>query len=74
MKQDRHLTYEDRCQIDALLRRGISQAKIPRDLAVHRSTVSRELRRNSGKTGIIITGLKRGLKSGSASDTAGHGR
>lgn len=51
MKKDRHLTYEDRCQIHALLRRGFAQSEIARDLGVHRSTICRELRRNSGKTG-----------------------
>jgi len=34
-----------------LRRRGVSQAGIACDIAVHRSTISRELRRNSGKTG-----------------------
>lgn len=51
MKQHRHLTYEDRCQIQALLKRGISCAGIARDLGVHRSTIGRELRRNSRETG-----------------------
>jgi IS30 family transposase len=51
MTKDRHLTYEDRCQIHALLKRGFLQSEIADDLGVHRSTISRELRRNSGKTG-----------------------
>jgi IS30 family transposase len=51
MKKDRHLTYEDRCQIHALKKRGFSQSDIAWDIAVHRSTISRELRRNSGETG-----------------------
>lgn len=47
----RRLTYEDRCQIAALLKRGISKAAVARDIGVHRSTISREIRRNGGKTG-----------------------
>ena len=33
------------------MKRGLSQTAIAYDIAVHRSTISRELRRNSGKTG-----------------------
>jgi transposase, IS30 family len=51
MTIDHHLTYEDRCQIHALKKRGISQTGIARDIAVHRSTICRELRRNSMSTG-----------------------
>jgi IS30 family transposase len=51
MKKNRHLTYEDRCQIHALLKRGFAQTEIARDIAVHRSTICRELRRNAGRTG-----------------------
>jgi transposase, IS30 family len=51
MKKDRHLAYEDRCQIHALLKRGYSHAEIAWDIAVHRTTIWRELRRNSGTTG-----------------------
>ena len=54
MKTHRHLTYSDRCQIYALLKRGISRADIARDIGVHRSTISRELRRNLQPTAIII--------------------
>jgi len=46
-----HLSYEDRCQIAALLKRGVSQADIARDIGLHRSTICRELQRNSQKTG-----------------------
>lgn len=46
-----HLTYEDRCQIKALLRRGFSKAQIAKDLGVHRSTVGREIRNKSCATG-----------------------
>jgi IS30 family transposase len=51
MKKDRHLTYEDRCQIHALKKRGFSLSDFAWDIAVHRSSISRELRRNSGATG-----------------------
>jgi len=51
MRSYRHLTYEERCQICVLLKRGISQTEIARELGVHRSTISRELQRNSMKTG-----------------------
>ena len=43
-----HLTYEERCQIYALMQSGLSQAAIARQLGVHRSTIKRELDRNTG--------------------------
>ena len=46
-----HLTYEQRCQIYALLQSAHSQADIARQLGVTRSTVSRELARNAGARG-----------------------
>jgi transposase, IS30 family len=46
-----HLTYEKRCQICALKQRGDSLAQIARQLQIHKSTVSRELRRNSDQKG-----------------------
>ena len=45
------LTYEQRYQIYALLKIGQTQAEISRCLGVHRSTISRELRRNIGGRG-----------------------
>jgi len=42
------LTYEERCQIYALMQSGLSQAAIGRQLGVHRSTIKRELDRNTG--------------------------
>ena len=51
MKSNCHLTYEKRCQIHALKKRGISQTAIARDIAAHRSTICRELRRNGSSTG-----------------------
>jgi transposase, IS30 family len=43
-----HLTYEDRCQIFALLKNSMSKNMIAKQLRVNRSTISRELRRNKG--------------------------
>lgn len=51
MRSYRHLTYEERCQICVLVKRGVSQTEIAREIGVHRSTISRELRRNSRDTG-----------------------
>lgn len=51
MKRYKQLTYEQRCQIDALKKRGDSQAAIAAALGVSQSTISRELRRNQGRRG-----------------------
>ena len=40
------LSYRERCRIEDLLDAGWSQAAIARDLGRHRSTISREVRRN----------------------------
>jgi len=45
------LTYEQRYLIYKLLKIGFSQAEIAQQIGVHRSTISRELRRNTGKRG-----------------------
>jgi len=45
------LTREQRYQIKALLSMGHTQADIARAVGVHRSTISRELRRNRGQRG-----------------------
>jgi transposase, IS30 family len=45
------LTYEQRYLIYELLKTGYTQTKIARSIGVHKSTVSRELKRNSGKRG-----------------------
>ena len=46
-----HLQYDARCQISALLKSGMTQSAIANQLSVHRSTISRELKRNKGKRG-----------------------
>ncbi|MBM3198890.1 MAG: IS30 family transposase [Chlamydiae bacterium] len=46
-----HLTYSQRCQIFILKERGESISEIARQLGVHRSTVSRELRRGKKENG-----------------------
>ena len=45
------LTYEQRYLIHHLLKIRFTQAKIARFVCVHRSTISRELKRNTGKRG-----------------------
>ena len=46
-----HLTYEERCQIYALLKSNFSQAKIAQKLDRSPSTICRELSRNRGRNG-----------------------
>jgi len=45
------LTYEQRCQISALKKRGCSQREIAQTVGTSQSTVSRELARNTGNRG-----------------------
>jgi IS30 family transposase len=47
----KHLTYEQRCQISALLQSKISQKHIATTLGISTSQVSRELKRNANKNG-----------------------
>ena len=42
-----HLSAEERGQIEAYLREGVSQAEIARRLDRHRSTISREIKRGA---------------------------
>lgn len=49
--QYKQLTYEQRCQITVLIKRGFSQREIASTLEVNQSTISRELARNTGKCG-----------------------
>ena len=43
-----HLSQEERYQISALLKAGLTQAQISLNLGRHKSTISREVSRNSG--------------------------
>ena len=43
------LTQEQRCQIYAFKKAGSTQSAIAQELKVHKSTISRELRRNTGQ-------------------------
>lgn len=47
----RHLIYEDRCQIHALKKSGMSSSSIALELGVHKSTIAREILRNKGDAG-----------------------
>jgi IS30 family transposase len=51
LKGYRHLTYDKRCQIYALLKSGHPKTEIAELLGVHRSTIARELKRNRGRRG-----------------------
>ena len=46
-----HLNREERYQISALLKAGLTQAQISVNLGRHKSTISREIKRNSGLRG-----------------------
>ena len=50
-KHYQQLTYEQRCQISALKKRGLSQRAIAATVGVDQSTISRELTRNTGARG-----------------------
>lgn len=45
----KHLSYEQRCQLEVLHRIGFSQASIAEQIGVSQATVSRELSRNAGE-------------------------
>jgi len=47
----KRLTTQDRLQISLLSKRGLNQTEVAAKLGFHRSTVSRELRRNKGGRG-----------------------
>jgi len=51
MNSYKQLAYEQRYQIYFMLKIGISQTDIAKEIGVHRSTVSREMRRNQGRRG-----------------------
>jgi len=51
MRNYKQLTREQRYQIYALMKAGLSQTAIARIIGVHKSTISREIRRNRGLRG-----------------------
>lgn len=51
MKKYKQLTVEQRYQIEALIKAGFKQIQIAAQLKVHRSTISRELKRSIAKRG-----------------------
>ena len=51
MRDDTQLTQEERYQIEALLKVGHPQSEIAVVLKRHKSTISREVRRNRGLRG-----------------------
>ena len=64
-----HLSQEQRYQIYTLLKTEQSQTEIAAVIGVHRSTITRELRRNRGKRGYRLQqahrqGQQRRKKSG----------
>ena len=46
-----HLTSQQRCAISVLTKNGCSKAKIAQSIGVDPSTISREIKRNSGVRG-----------------------
>ena len=50
-----HLTYEERCQISVLLKRGESCRGIGKLIGVSHSTIVKELKRNRSEQGYIGT-------------------
>lgn len=59
----RRITDEDRCQIHALRKAGITQAEIGKVLGVSQGTVSRELSRNTGQRGYRFQQAQRTAQS-----------
>ena len=60
MRQYRQLTQEDRIEIYAMKQAGTNQTEIAQHLGVHRSTISRELVRNTGQRGYRPQQAQRG--------------
>jgi len=52
MRDDTQLTEEERYQIESLLKMGHDQSEIAVVLKRHKSTISREVRRNCGLRGL----------------------
>ena len=66
-----HLSREERYQISALLKEGLSQSQIAQNLGRHKATISREIARNSGLRGYrprqaSLLAEKRGINSRNA--------
>jgi IS30 family transposase len=51
MSNYKQLTYEQRCQIEVLKKSGMTQQEVADALGVSQSTISRELKRNTGQRG-----------------------
>lgn len=51
MSNGKHLTPEKRYHIELCLKRGMSQCEIAQEIEVHESTLSREIKRNTGQRG-----------------------
>jgi len=51
MNTYKQLTYEQRCQIEALIKTDLSQRAIARVVGTSQSTISREIKRNKGLRG-----------------------
>ena len=51
MNTYKQLTYEQRCQIEALMKTGLCQREIARVVGTSQSTISREIKRNRGLRG-----------------------
>ncbi len=51
MRRYSQLTQEQRYQIYAFLKADFSLSAIAKEIVVHKSTISRELKRNKGKKG-----------------------
>ena len=47
----KHLTKEQRYEIQSLFKRGVSRTEIAKELGVHKSTIGREVKRNCTKRG-----------------------
>ncbi len=47
----KQLTYNERYLINKLLKTGFNQTEIAKEVGVHKSTISRKLKRNRGKRG-----------------------
>ena len=55
----KHITINEREKIALLLAAGKKQVEIARELNRHKSTISREIQRNKGKTGYLLLKAQR---------------